>query len=68
MTKPDYEGFVRHIWELDAHNVLYSERDLRELAEKYHTPLPCDEDCALFRHSDCESKEYLCDKQEKYER
>jgi Fe-S-cluster containining protein len=38
--EPDYEGFCKHLDEWDRNNVCYSIKDMAELAEKYHCPVP----------------------------
>lgn len=39
-SKPDYEGFIKHIEIWDKEGVPYGFKDLLKLAVRYNTPLP----------------------------
>lgn len=62
--KSDYEGFCREYMERVEKGFPIDLTILNEMAEKYHTPVPCDEDCQAFRCGECETKspDKLCDK------
>lgn len=63
-VKPDYEGFVKEFDERMEKGLPIDRTTMEEMAERYHTPVPCDEDCQAFRCNCCETKsrDGLCDK------
>ena len=39
-SDPDYKGFVEHLWAFNDAGAPTSMEDLKNLANKYHTPIP----------------------------
>jgi hypothetical protein len=38
--KPNYAGFMEHLWAYDQAGIPWGRKDLVRLAKKYHTPIP----------------------------
>ena len=64
--KADYEGYCKHKEFWDKNNVCYSLRDLTELAQKYHCPIPIDIQVRYAEFKVLERLSYLWRRAENY--